>query len=132
MDQPLSSMRLDKWLWVARFFKTRQFAIEAVKGGKVHLNGQRSKPGKDVKPGNHLRIHKGSLEWEIEVLGLAAQRRPATEAVLLYRESEESKMRRERILLERRRLRELGNKVGGPRPTKRERRHIDRFIESGD
>ena len=63
-------MRLDKWLWAARFFKTRALASEAVEGGKVHLNGQRTKPGKDVKIGSQLQIHKGGLEWQIEVMVL--------------------------------------------------------------
>jgi len=132
MGPSFPTMRLDKWLWVARFFKTRPLAVEAINGGKVHLNGQRSKPGKEVKPGNRLRIHKGLLEWEIEVLGLAAQRRPATEAVRLYRESEESKARREQFLAEQPLLREAGHTPGGPRPTKRDRRQIHRFSEDSD
>jgi len=125
-------MRLDKWLWVARFFKTRQLAVEAANGGKVQLNGQRSKPGKDVKPGDQLRIHKGALEWELEVLGLAAQRRPAAEAVLLYRELETSRVRRQQILAEQRLSRKAGQILGGPRPTKRDRRQIHRFTEEPD
>ncbi|HDK38265.1 MAG TPA: RNA-binding S4 domain-containing protein, partial [Thiolapillus brandeum] len=76
MDQP-EKMRLDKWLWAARFFKTRKLAAEAISGGKVHLNGQRSKPGKDVRPGNMLNISKNGLHWEIEILQLSRQRRPA-------------------------------------------------------
>jgi ribosome-associated heat shock protein Hsp15 len=119
-------MRLDKWLWVTRFFKTRHLAVEAINSGKVHLNGQRTKPAKEVRPGTHLRIHKGSLEWEIEVLGLAKQRRPASEAVLLYAESDESKARRSRQMEEQRLL-----KAGRPQPTgkpsKRDRRMIQRF-----
>ena len=75
--EPLERQRLDKWLWAARFFKTRQLAGEAINGGKVHLNGQRTKPGKEVRAGSQLRIHKGSLEWDIEVRVLATQRRPA-------------------------------------------------------
>ena len=119
-------MRLDKWLWVARFFKTRHLAVEAINGGKVHLSGQRTKPAKEIRPGTHLRIHKGSREWEIEVLGLAKQRRPASEAVLLYAESDESKARRDRQMEEQRLL-----KAGRPQPTgkpsKRDRRMIQRF-----
>ena len=65
-------MRLDKWLWAARFFKTRALASEAVEGGKIHLNGQRTKPGKDVRVGSQLQIHKGGLEWQIEVRVLPA------------------------------------------------------------
>jgi ribosome-associated heat shock protein Hsp15 len=124
-------MRLDKWLWVARFFKTRQLAVEAINGGKVHLNGQRSKPGKDVQSGSHLRIHKGSLEWDIEVVGLTKQRRPASEAVLLYSESEESKMQRAR-LLEERRLLKATRPQPSTRPSKRDRRMIHRFTHRDD
>ena len=131
MNQELDSIRLDKWLWAARFFKTRQRAVEAINGGKVHLNGQRTKPGKEVKPGARLRIHKGSLEWDIEVVGVAKQRRPASEAVLLYDESEESKTRRHRQVEEQRLL-----KAGRPKPvgkpSKRDRRMIQRFTQKGE
>jgi ribosome-associated heat shock protein Hsp15 len=119
-------MRLDKWLWAARFFKTRQIAAEAVTGGKVHLNGQRSKPGKDVRIGSQLRIHKGSLEWDLVVKAVSKQRRPASEAVLLYEESEESRLRRQELV---RKRRESGDTVQGAkgRPNKRDRRMIQRF-----
>ena len=131
MADPLSSMRLDKWLWVARFFKTRHLAVEAINGGKVQLNGQRSKPGKEVCPGSHLRIHKGSLEWDIEVLGLVKQRRPASEAILLYSESEDSKTRREQLLEERRLLKATLTQPS-IRPSKRDRRMIHRFTHKDD
>lgn len=77
-------MRLDKWLWAARFFKTRQLAIEAINGGKVHANGQRAKPGKDIAVGTRLEITKEPYSWDIIVTALNAQRRPAEEAALLY------------------------------------------------
>ncbi|MCG8426168.1 MAG: RNA-binding S4 domain-containing protein, partial [Chromatiales bacterium] len=96
--QELTSLRLDKWLWAARFFKTRQLAIEAINGGKVHLNGQRTKPGKEVKVGSRLRIHKGSLEWDITVLMIPRQRRPASEAIHFYQETTESIEKREQII----------------------------------
>lgn len=70
-------MRLDKWLWVARFFKTRQLAIEAINGGKVHVNGQRTKPGKEITPGTELSITKEPYAWEITITALHGQRRPA-------------------------------------------------------
>ena len=124
-------MRLDKWLWVARFFKTRQLAVEAINGGKVHLNGQRGKPGKGVQSGSRLRIHKGSLEWDIEVLGLTTQRRPASEALLLYRESNDSKARREELLEERRLARAAGTRPAN-KPNKRDRRLIHRFTNRDD
>jgi ribosome-associated heat shock protein Hsp15 len=128
MSDQLTSLRLDKWLWAARFFKTRQLAVEAINGGKVHLNGQRSKPGKEVQVGTRLRIHKGSLEWDIEVAGINKQRRPASEARLLYREDEESRSRRERIM-EEQRLLKAANPEPARRPSKRDRRMIHRFIQ---
>jgi ribosome-associated heat shock protein Hsp15 len=122
-----SGMRLDKWLWAARFFKTRKLATEAINGGKVHLNGQRTKPGKEVKPGSKLRIHKGALEWNIEVLVLPAQRRPASEAVTFYSEDDASRENRERLIEQQRLLREASPKPPAQRPSKRDRRLIHRF-----
>lgn len=127
----IASIRLDKWLWTARFFKTRQLAVEAINGGKVHLNGQRTKPGKEIKAGSHLRIHKGSLEWDLEVVSLAKQRRPASEAVLLYQESENSRQRREQ-LQEERRLLKAANPQPSSKPSKRDRRMIHRFTQGTD
>jgi ribosome-associated heat shock protein Hsp15 len=125
-------MRLDKWLWAARFFKTRQLAAEAVSGGKVHLNGQRTKPGKDVRVGSRLRIHRGSLEWDIEVQQLPSQRRPASEAVTFYTETEESRRKRERAIETQRALRAAMPAAPGGRPTKRNRRMIHKFRQSGE
>ena len=127
----LESLRLDKWLWAARFFKTRLLAVAAINGGKIHLNGQRAKPGKEVKIGSHLRIHIGSLEWEITVAGISKQRRPAAEAVLLYTESEESKERRKQLVEEQRTLKATSPPQHG-RPTKRDRRQIHRFTGRDD
>jgi ribosome-associated heat shock protein Hsp15 len=120
-------VRLDKWLWAARFFKTRQIASEAINGGKVHLNGQRTKPGKEVKVGSHLSIHTPAAEYEVEVRVLAEKRRPAAEARTFYEETPESISRREK-LEEIRRLERLAN----PRPVhgklnKKDRRLIHRF-----
>ncbi|MGD8587300.1 MAG: S4 domain-containing protein [Chromatiales bacterium] len=131
MSTSESKVRLDKWLWAARFFKTRQLAAEAINGGKVHLNGQRAKPGKELKIGSQLRIHKGSLEWEIIVKVLATQRRPASEASSFYEESEESFLRRQELT---RQLRE--QKVLEPQPirgklNKKDRRLIHRFTGKG-
>lgn len=125
-------MRLDKWLWAARFFKTRQIAAEAVSGGKVHLNGQRSKPGKDVRIGSQLRIHKGSLEWDVEVEVLPKQRRPASEAVTFYKETDESRQKREQQIEAQRVLRAAAPPAPSSRPTKRDRRMIHRFKQTGD
>ena len=125
-------MRLDKWLWAARFFKTRQLAAEAVSGGKVHLNGQRTKPGKDVRVGSRLRIHRGSREWDIEVQQLPPQRRPASEAVTFYTETEESRRKREQAIETQRALRAAMPAAPGGRPTKRDRRMIHKFRQSGE
>ena len=122
-----SGMRLDKWLWAARFFKTRQLAIEAINGGKVHLNGQRTKPGKEVKTGSQLRIHKGSLEWDITVCVIPKQRRPASEAIHFYQETEQSRLQREKMIEEQRIIRAAAPKISTSRPTKRDRRMIHRF-----
>lgn len=119
-------MRLDKWLWAARFFKTRQLAIEAINGGKVHVNGHRAKPGKDIGVGTHLTITKEPYAWDITVTALQSQRRPAAEAALLYTETEESQAKRQAEVTRRREERELGIPAEG-RPNKRERRLIHRF-----
>lgn len=124
--EAFEEIRLDKWLWAARFFKTRQLAVEAVNGGKVQVNGQRAKPGRAIRPGALLRIHKGSLEWEIEVIGLSRQRLPAPKAALLYTESDASRLRREEITRDRREARIEVHP--GERPTKRDRRHLERFV----
>ena len=119
-------MRLDKWLWAARFFKTRQLAIEAIHGGKVHVNGQRTKPGKEIAVGMRLEITKEPYAWDITVTALNAQRRPADEAAQLYTEAPESRARREEEVARRREERALGIPTEN-RPNKRERRMIHRF-----
>ena len=123
----MERMRLDKWLWAARFFKTRALASAAVEGGKVHLNGQRTKPGKEVRVGSRLQIHKGGLEWQIEVLVLPAQRRPASEAKDFYSEDDASRRRREDAAAAMRAAR-LATPLQTPsKPSKRDRRLIHRF-----
>lgn len=124
-------MRLDKWLWVARFFKTRHLAAEAIGRGKVQIEGQRTKPGRSVRPGTRLSVHKGPLEWQIEVLAISKQRRPASEAALLYAESEPSRLRRQELVRERR---ESGEASARPssKPSKRDRRLIHRFVRISD
>ncbi|MBK5939023.1 RNA-binding S4 domain-containing protein [Halochromatium roseum] len=117
------SQRLDKWLWAARFFKTRPLAVEAINGGKVHLDGQRAKPGRSVRPGTRLSIHKGQLEWQIEVKALSKQRRPASEAALLFEEDEQSRLKRQALVQERRAA-GPSLRVEGGRPTKRDRRRL--------
>ena len=126
-----TGIRLDKWLWAARFFKTRQLAVDAINGGKVQVNGQRTKPGKTVQPGSRLIIHKGSLEWDLVVKGISRQRRPASEAVLLYEETEESRLRRQDLVRARREGGAPVQEVKG-RPSKRDRRMIERFTRGSD
>jgi ribosome-associated heat shock protein Hsp15 len=121
-------MRIDKWLWAARFFKTRGLAVAAVDGGRVKLNGEHVKPAKEVKPGDRLDIAIGDLRWEIAVRGLSEQRRPAPEARLLYEESEQSRQRRDERLAQRKMAPTPGADLRG-RPTKRAGRLIRRFSE---
>lgn len=122
-------MRLDKWLWAARFFKTRQLAIEAINGGKIHLNGQRIKPGKDIAVGARLEISKDQYLWDITVTALNAQRRPAQEAVLLYEERLESREKREAEVARRRAESALQDQPDR-RPDKKGRRAIHRFKQA--
>lgn len=126
-EQDEQGMRLDKWLWAARFFKTRKLAVEAVNGGKVQVNGQRAKPGKEIHIGTPLRISIGSLEWDIRVARLPVQRRPAAEAIHFYEEDEESRNRRQALIAEQRLLREAQPLHTEGRPNKRDRRLIHRF-----
>jgi ribosome-associated heat shock protein Hsp15 len=119
-------VRIDKWLWAARFFKTRSLAAQAVEGGRVHLNEQRVKPAKDVKPGDALRISFGELEWVVVVRALSERRGPAPEARGLYDETEASRERREAALQRRRDRAEPAFGMHG-RPTKRDRRAMKRF-----
>lgn len=125
-----AGQRLDKWLWAARFFKTRPLAVEAINGGKVQVDGQRVKPGRSIRPGTRLTIHKGELEWCIEVQALSKQRRPAAEAALLYTEDEASRVKRQEQVRERR---EAGHAPAPERgrPTKRDRRRIGEFTGRG-
>jgi ribosome-associated heat shock protein Hsp15 len=127
-NTPLARMRLDKWLWAARFFKTRGLAADAIDGGKVRYDGQRPKAAKEVKIGGGLRITRPDGEWEVVVRGLSIQRRGAPEAALLYEETEESRARREQSALTREADHATRDRGMG-RPTKRDRRLIKRFNE---
>ena len=127
-DNPLGRLRIDKWLWAARFYRTRSLAARAVEGGKVKLNGERAKPGKGVRPGDRLEVRSGELQWEIEVCAVALRRGPAVEAALLYSEDEESRARRGRMIAMRRAGPHPAHETRG-RPTKRDRRMIRRFTE---
>ena len=129
-ETPLDdSQRLDKWLWAARFYKTRSLAVEAINGGKVHLNKNRVKPSRTIKPDDILTISKPPYEHVITVQGLAKQRRPAPEAQMLYQESAESIAKREK-LREEIKNQPLGFRHEKGRPSKRDRRHIIKFTQS--
>jgi len=125
MDESESGkVRLDKWLWAARFFKTRGAATDAVLGGKAHVNGVRVKPSKDVRPGDRLEVTIGDARRELVVRGVAEKRGPASVAATLYEETPESIARREQHAAARRLARPLGADLGA-RPTKRDRRRLD-------
>ena len=125
MATGIEALRLDKWLWAARFFKTRALAVAAIKGGKVHLNGNRIKPSRVVHIGDVLEITRGNTAFVVNVMGLNDKRRPAVEAQLLYEETPESKAEREK-LAEQRRL-EARSVKHERRPDKKQRRQIHRF-----
>ncbi|HSD59797.1 MAG TPA: RNA-binding S4 domain-containing protein [Burkholderiales bacterium] len=126
MKGPLQAVRIDKWLWAARFYKTRSLAQQAVQGGKVELNGERVKPAREVKPGDALAIRIGEYEWLLSVTALAERRGSAELARGLYRESEESRARRQEMAEARRLVPEPSLAIKG-RPTKRERRALERL-----
>ncbi len=117
----LDAQRIDRWLWAARFFKTRPLAQQAVRGGKVDLNGTRCKPARPVRAGDQLRISKGEVVFEVEILALSERRGPATESQALYQENEASRARRE---LQREKRRLGAEPSPGRRPDKRERRRL--------
>ena len=122
MSEPV---RIDKWLWAARFFKTRSMATDAVDGGKVRLNGERIKPARPLKVGDRLDIDNGATEWEVVVQGMADKRGSATIAQTLYAETEQSIARRQEKAEQRKFFHEPGETIKG-RPTKRDRRRLDR------
>ncbi|RLJ65092.1 RNA-binding S4 domain-containing protein [Sulfurisoma sediminicola] len=128
MSEAPARQRLDKWLWAARFFKTRSLATAAVAGGKVKLDGVPVKPAREVKPGDELEIAVGDQRWTVVVRGLNEQRRPAPEARLLYEETAQSLARR----AEQMELKKLAPAPGAElrgRPTKRAGRMIRRFSD---
>ena len=122
-------MRLDKWLWSARFFKTRSLAADAIAGGKVAVNGERAKPAKNVKTGDHIVLRKPPYEFTLTVKAISDRRGPASEARLLYEESTESIAVREKLALE---MRDMPAPLFKGRPTKKDRRDIQRFIKRSD
>jgi ribosome-associated heat shock protein Hsp15 len=123
-DDPVERVRIDRWLWAARFFKTRSAATEAVLGGHVQVGGERVKPAKEIRIGDTIGIRRGELRWTVVVAGIADRRGPASVADALYEETADSLAERERQRLERRLTRPLGADLGA-RPTKQARRRID-------
>lgn len=119
-------IRIDKWLWAARFFKTRSLAADAVSGGKVKLNDAASKPAREVKIGDRLDIFNGDTRWQVVVLGLSDKRGPAPEARLLYEETPDSIAAREAAQTLRKFTVEPAADLHG-RPTKRNRRRMERI-----
>ena len=119
-------LRIDKWLWAARFYKTRSLAVQAIEGGKAKVSGERVKPAREVKAGDTVTVRVGELEWTVEVQCVSERRGPASEAALLYREGDESRKKRELMIAMRRAGPQPDADAKG-RPTKRDRRLIHRF-----
>ncbi len=124
MDEGPDRVRVDRWLWAARFVKSRTLATEAVKGGRVHVNGERVKPSRDLRSGDRVEMTLGRERRTVVVLALAERRGPASAAARLYAETPDSVVERERRAAEAR-LAHPGGADSGPRPTKRDRRRID-------
>jgi ribosome-associated heat shock protein Hsp15 len=122
---PAAGLRVDKWLWCARFFRSRGLAQAAVEGGHVQVNGERVKPARVVRVGDRLRITRERERWEVEVTGIPARRGPATEARLHYRETPESEAARATA----REFDRLSAPVSAGRPDKRERRDLLRVVK---
>lgn len=122
-----TSVRLDKWLWAARFYKTRSLATEAIKGGKVHRNGQRVKPSHNAEVGQTIRIKKESIEQTVVIKALSDKRGPATIAQKLYEETQESIEQREKRSQERKAIYAGMPQHASKRPSKKDRRKIIRF-----
>ena len=120
------SVRLDKWLWAARFFKTRSLAAAAAQGGKVQIGGDRAKPARPVRVGDELQIRRGPYEWVVTVKSLSTRRGPAKEAALLYEETEESVRNREAARA-RLQAQTVPFRERGGRPTKKDRRDWERL-----
>jgi ribosome-associated heat shock protein Hsp15 len=126
----MDKVRIDKWLWAARFYKTRSLAKSAIEGGKVHIDGQKSKPSRMLELGLILHIRQGDTSKTVEVMGLSEHRRGAPEAELLYRESQESIELREKTSAERSAF--YGSTPASVRPNKKQRRQIHRFVNIND
>jgi ribosome-associated heat shock protein Hsp15 len=130
MEENNESIRIDKWLWAARFFKTRSLAADAVTGGKIDVNGARAKPSRIMRLGDRLSIRRGPYESTVVVKGLAKLRGPASEAQLLYEETEESIRKRELVSAQLKLERPPEFHSPG-RPSKKDRRAVLRFTKRG-
>jgi ribosome-associated heat shock protein Hsp15 len=130
MDEQAEPVRIDKWLWAARFFKTRALAAEAVGGGKVEIRGERAKPSRIVRAGDTITVRRGPYEWIVIVKNVARLRGPAAQAQLLYDETEES-LRQRRTAAAQLQLERPPEFTAPGRPTKRDRRAISRFTRRG-
>ncbi|MGH8730621.1 MAG: RNA-binding S4 domain-containing protein [Burkholderiales bacterium] len=126
-DSEVARVRIDKWLWAARFYKTRAQAATAVEGGKVQVNGERVKPAKLLRAGDALIVRNGPFAWEITVLALSERRGPAAEAAKLYRQSEENRKARDEKAALIKAERDSRPVYLKGRPTKKARRQIIRF-----
>ncbi|MDY0390341.1 MAG: RNA-binding S4 domain-containing protein [Desulfobulbus oligotrophicus] len=124
----MEQVRIDKWLWAARFYKTRSLAAKAVGGGHIAVNGSRVKPARTVRPGDMVHIRQGPFAWEIQVLAVSEQRGSATAARMLYEETEASQVRRELARAERKVL-QLHIQAPERKPDKHERRKIRQFLK---
>lgn len=130
-EKPADAVRLDKWLWAARFYKTRAAAREMIEGGKVHYNGQRSKPSKIVEVDAELTLRQGNDERTVIVQAISDQRRPAVEAQQLYTETAQSIEKREKMAAARK-MNALSMPHPDRRPDKKERRDLMKFKNTGD
>lgn len=129
-EQTAEEIRIDKWLWAARFFKTRSLAAEAVAGGKVEVNGARAKPSRNIRSGETLNIRKGPFDWTVIVRGIAKNRGPAPQARLLFDETEESIRKRAATAAQMKFERPPEFDLPG-RPSKKDRRAMQRFTKRG-
>ena len=120
---PAARLRIDKWLWAARFYRTRTLAANAIEAGQVRVNGERVKPAQPVAAGSTVEVRRGGFAWVVEVTGIAERRGSAKDAALLYRETAESAAAREKAIAARR-----ATSAAPGRPTKRDRRKLEDFL----
>ncbi len=131
-NAPMDKMRIDKWLWAARFYKTRSLASDEIDKGRIEINGQTTKPAREVKPGDTVQLRQGPQVRTVVVLGLSAQRGPAPVAQQLYQETAESIEKRSQQALQQRYAREPALSQEQGRPTKRDRRELEQARHGWD